>query len=101
MTLSVVFWADGEGSRVKGGSHCRCPHHQTGNVVTIVDASCEGKPMVTCQTCHGSSADMKTCDKCKETWCASCAHNGRGPYPKSRAANICPYCNSTAVKPAK
>ena len=50
--------------------------------------------MATCQVCRTGGGNMRQCDKCKQIWCADCARQGKGPYPKTTAANLCPYCGT-------
>lgn len=58
--------------------------------------------MASCQICHTSGGNMKTCEACNQIWCANCARNGKWPCPKPRAANVCPYCGKVGkVKTAK
>jgi hypothetical protein len=60
-----------------------------------------GAAMAQCQVCRTSGGNMKQCTTCRQVWCANCARAGKGHYPKSRAANVCPYCGKYTVVPAK
>lgn len=53
-----------------------------------------------CQVCKHSGGNMKRCTSCNQVWCANCARAGKGHYPKSTAANKCPYCGMQTVKSA-
>ncbi|WP_156035921.1 hypothetical protein [Butyrivibrio sp. AE3004] len=48
--------------------------------------------MVKCQVCNRTGANMKMCKKCGKVWCERCACQGKAPYPKQKAVNVCPYC---------
>lgn len=55
-----------------------------------------------CQVCKTSGSNMQKCKKCGKVWCKNCAFQGKAPYPKQKALNRCPYCNSLGtVEPAK
>lgn len=45
-----------------------------------------------CEFCKTSGFNMKRCTKCGQIWCQKCATLGKGPYPKLKAINVCPYC---------
>lgn len=45
-----------------------------------------------CDVCKTIGVNMKRCKKCGQIWCQKCATQGKGPYPKQKAANVCPYC---------
>lgn len=45
-----------------------------------------------CDVCKYSGMNMKRCKKCGQIWCQRCATQGKDPYPKQKAINICPYC---------
>ena len=45
-----------------------------------------------CDVCKVSGPNMKKCQKCGNIFCATCAMKGKDPYPKMKAANVCPYC---------
>lgn len=51
--------------------------------------------MSSCQNCHQGGSNMVKCESCGMVWCKLCAIRGIGPYPKQRAENVCPYCNTT------
>jgi hypothetical protein len=56
--------------------------------------------VVKCSVCNTWGANMRKCEKCNNVWSANCARQGKGHYPKTRAANVCPYCGkSDSVKP--
>jgi len=57
--------------------------------------------MAQCQVCKTSGGNMKRCNACGQFWCANCARQGKGHYPKTTAANKCPYCGKYEVKPMK
>lgn len=46
-----------------------------------------------CEVCKVSGNNMRRCTKCGKNWCQKCATFGKGPYPKLKAINVCPYCN--------
>jgi hypothetical protein len=48
-----------------------------------------------CSVCRAVGGNMKMCKKCNNVWCANCSRKGEGHYPKSRASNVCPYCNKS------
>ncbi len=56
--------------------------------------------MAGCSVCNTSGGNMRKCKDCKNVWCVWCAKKGKGHYPKARASNVCPYCNSYNVKNA-
>ena len=45
-----------------------------------------------CQVCKVTGPNMKRCKKCGQIYCLKCALSGKGPYPRIKAANMCPYC---------
>ena len=45
-----------------------------------------------CEFCKTSGFNMKRCTKCGQIWCQKCATLGKGPYPKLKTINVCPYC---------
>ena len=57
--------------------------------------------MIRCSVCNTSGSNMSKCTKCNNIWCKNCATRGKGHYPKQRAVNVCPYCSSNSVKPAR
>lgn len=48
--------------------------------------------MIKCTVCNAMGANMKRCTSCGEVFCQKCATEGKAPYPKMRAINVCPYC---------
>ena len=48
--------------------------------------------MKVCPSCQTSGPNMKRCTRCNENWCANCARQGKGDYPRAIFTNQCPYC---------
>jgi hypothetical protein len=58
--------------------------------------------MARCGVCRTSGGNMKRCKECGQIWCANCARQGKGHYPKAQSANRCPYCGKVGkVETAK